>query len=197
MVRLNSCHGNEFNPLFRSDMGSESEGSDGSEDDGGEEGEDEEPDPDDPEPLEDLDGAFADARDCWKIDAETLKGFYLHSPTGQLFSWDQAQGVLYEYLRESGECKPIWAAGAPHMSAEIWTVLPLPPTDPASLQNAATEQSSSVLCILHLSRARAAQRAAAASEDFCKRLRLGNCALEALVLPFFCAVFPVETPGWS
>ena len=59
----------------------------------------------DPEPLEDLDGAFADARDCWKIDAETLKGFYLHSPTGQLFSWDQAQGVLYEYIRESGECK--------------------------------------------------------------------------------------------
>ena len=29
---------------------------------------------DDSEPLEDLDGAFADARDCWKIDAETLKG---------------------------------------------------------------------------------------------------------------------------
>ncbi|CAE7277122.1 unnamed protein product [Symbiodinium sp. CCMP2456] len=198
MVRLNSCHGNEFNPLFRSDMGSESEeGSDASEDDGGEEGEASEPDPDDPEPLEDLDGAFADARDCWKIDAETLKGFYLHSPTGQLFSWDQAQGVLYEYLRESGECKPVWAAGAPHMSAEIWTVLPLPPTDPASLQTAATEQSSSVLCILHLSRARAAQRAAAASEDFCKRLRLGNCALEALlslppagqayVLKTFCA----------
>ena len=32
---------------------------------------------DDPEPLEDLDGAFADARDCWKIDAETLKGSLL------------------------------------------------------------------------------------------------------------------------
>ena len=196
MVRLNSCHGNEFNPLFRSDLGSESEEGSGSEAEA-EEGSEGEVEEGDPEPWEDLDGAFADARDCWKVDAETLKGFYLHSPTGQLFSWDQAQGVLYEYIRESGECKPVWAAGAPHMSAEIWTVLPLPPTDPASLQNAAMEQSSSVLCILHLSRARAAQRAAAASEDFCKRLRLGNCALEALlslppagqayVLKTFCA----------
>ncbi|CAE7489628.1 unnamed protein product, partial [Symbiodinium natans] len=174
----------------------ESEESGESDEEGAEEGEGEEADPD-PEPLEDLDGAFADARDCWKIDAETLKGFYLHSPTGQLFSWDQARGVLYEYIRQSGECKPIWAAGAPHLSAEIWTVLPLPPTDPASLQNATTEQSSNVLCILHLSRARAAVRAQAASEDFCQRLRLGNCALEALlslppagqayVLKTFCA----------
>ncbi|CAE7201973.1 unnamed protein product [Symbiodinium pilosum] len=180
MVRLNSCHGNEFNPLFRSDMGSDSE--EGSSDSGeavaeGSDGDLEDADPD-PEPLEDLDGAFADARDCWKIDAETLKGFYLHSPTGQLFSWDQAQGVLYEYIRESGECK----AGSRVVFLE---------------QAVIAEHDICFLCILHLSRYRAAQRAAAASEDFCKRLRLGNCALEALlslppagqayVLKTFCA----------
>ena len=131
------------------------------------------------EEVEDIDGAFAHAKDCWKVDAETLKGFYLHSPTGQLFSWDQARGVLYEYLRGSGECRPIWAAGAPNLSSEIWTILPLPPTDPASLVSSGS--SGNVLCILHLTRARATQRAALASADFCDRLRLGRKALDVLL----------------
>ena len=183
MVRMQSCHGNEFTPLFRGDVDEGSEESSSAQsihdEDNGEDCEEEA----EIEDLgEDIDGAFADAKDCWKIDAETLKGFYLHSPTGQLFSWDQARGVLYEYLRESGECRAIWAAGAPH-SSEIWSVLPLPPTDPASLHSQSSSSSGvlSVLCILHLSRARAAQRAATASADFCDRLRLGNRAMEALL----------------
>lgn len=186
MVRMQSCHGNEFTPMFRDVDSGESE-SNSTDCDGDvlhEEKSTEDADfvKDDEDVSgseeEDIDGAFADAKDCWKVDAETLKGFYLHSPTGQLFSWDQARGVLYEYLRGSGECRPIWAAGAPHLSSEIWTILPLPPTDPASLVSSGS--SGSVLCILHLSRARAAQRAALASADFCDRLRLGK-ALDALL----------------
>lgn len=206
MVRMQSCHGNEFTPLFRGDVDEdEDEGSEESNftDSDGEVREIEEVE--DEEEVEDIDGAFADAKDCWKIDAETLKGFYLHSPTGQLFSWDQARGVLYEYLRGSGECRAIWAAGAPHLSSEIWSILPLPPTDPASLQvqSSSSSSSSGVLCILHLSRARAAQRAATASADFCDRLHLGSRAMEALlslppagqayVLRTFCA--PPNDPG--
>lgn len=185
-MRMQSCHGNEFTPMFRDVDSGESE-SNSTDCDGDvlhEEKSTEDADfvKDDEDVSgseeEDIDGAFADAKDCWKVDAETLKGFYLHSPTGQLFSWDQARGVLYEYLRGSGECRPIWAAGAPHLSSEIWTILPLPPTDPASLVSSGS--SGSVLCILHLSRARAAQRAALASADFCDRLRLGK-ALDALL----------------
>lgn len=189
MVRMQSCHGNEFTPLFReADSGGSDSNSSGCEDD-----EDRSPEDADSvldqhencevfenEDVEDIDGAFADAKDCWKVDAETLKGFYLHSPTGQLFSWDQARGVLYEYVRGSGECRPIWAAGAPHLSSEIWSILPLPPTDPASLVVQSTG-TGNVLCILHLSRARAAQRAAMASADFCERLRLGSRSLDALL----------------
>ena len=202
MVRMQSCYGNEFTPIFHSDLGSD-QSEKGSDESGSQEGDDiqEGDSAADESEQEDLDGAFADAKDRWKIDAETLKGFYLHSPTGQLFSWDQARGVLYEYIRGSGECRPIWAAGAPHLSSEIWTVLPLPPTDPASLQTSTS--SSRVLCILHLSRARAAIRAAAASADFCERLRLNSRALDALlslpppgqayVLRTFCA--PHQDPS--
>ena len=112
------------------------------------------------------------------MDAESLKCFYLHSATRQLYSWDQARGILYEYVRESGECRAIWAANAAHLSSEIWTILPLPPTDPASMQ---TTGSTDVLCILHLCRYRAATRAATASADFCERLRLDERALDALL----------------
>lgn len=193
---MNSCHGNEFTPLFREDVDSEKSNSDSGEGDdvsgSCQEGSEEE--------IEDIDGAFADAKDCWKVDSESLRCFYLHSPTRQLFSWDQARGVLYEYVRESGECRAIWAAGAAHVSSEIWTILPLPPTDPASMQ---TTGSTDVLCILHLCRHRAATRAATASADFCERLRLDERALDALltlppagqayVLRTFCA--PASNPS--
>ncbi|CAE8691868.1 unnamed protein product [Polarella glacialis] len=203
MVRMKSCHGSEFTPLFGARACSDDEENASDEEDadceeGSAEGSSDAGfDEDEIDPLEDINGAFADAKDRWKIDGETLKGFYLHSPTGQLFSWDQAKGVLYEYNRQSGECVPIWAAGNPQLSAEIWAVLPLPPTDPASLQCGQNVQSGKFLCILHISRARAAERAAVASSDFCIRLGLDGRALtmlqtlppqgQAYVLRTFCA----------
>jgi len=76
---------------------------------------------------------FADSKDRWKIDGQTMKGFYLRSETGYLYSWDQASGTLYEYEQSDGQCHVIWKAALPSVNAEIWTVLPLPPTDPAAL----------------------------------------------------------------
>eukprot|EP00445_Apocalathium_hangoei_P016542 CAMPEP_0203906572 /NCGR_PEP_ID=MMETSP0359-20131031/48167_1 /ASSEMBLY_ACC=CAM_ASM_000338 /TAXON_ID=268821 /ORGANISM="Scrippsiella Hangoei, Strain SHTV-5" /LENGTH=321 /DNA_ID=CAMNT_0050831227 /DNA_START=50 /DNA_END=1011 /DNA_ORIENTATION=+ len=229
MVRMNSCRGHEFAPYFgaRDLSGDESSGSESAsveEDDvdavlrgrrgvGGEEGVEMDGFVAEEE-FEDVDGAFADARDRWKIDGETLKGFYLHSPTRQLFGWNQARGVLYEYNRASGECIAVWAACQPQVNAELWTVLPLPPTDPASMQAAAASAvaspalggggsavnstgSSNVLCMLHLSRARAAERAHGFAADFCQRLGLDGRAMDALeelappgqayVLRTFCA----------
>lgn len=190
MARMNSCRGHEFQPYFASadlgDLGkynssdSESGAESGSEgarsEAGGEEvlGD---------EVLEDVEGAFADARDRWKIDADTLKGFYLHGETSQLYGWNQARGLLYEYDRNSGQCAVIWGACSPQVNAEIWTVLPLPPTDPASLQAASTngqQSSSDVLCMLHLTRAGSASQAQVAASQFCQRLRLGSAALDAL-----------------
>eukprot|EP00439_Symbiodinium_sp_Y106_P042404 s12_g5.t1 len=78
--------------------------------------------------------AFGDAKDRWKIDGATMKGYYLHSESGYLYIWHQATGVLYEHLQTSGQCQAVWSSAAPQLNAEIWTVLPLPPTDPASMQ---------------------------------------------------------------
>ncbi|CAK9066050.1 unnamed protein product [Durusdinium trenchii] len=78
--------------------------------------------------------AFADAKDRWKIDGNTMKGYYLHSESGYLYIWHQATGVLYEHLQSSGQCQAVWSSAVPQLNAEIWTVLPLPPTDPASMQ---------------------------------------------------------------
>eukprot|EP00397_Hematodinium_sp_SG-2012_P036127 GEMP01038962.1.p1 GENE.GEMP01038962.1~~GEMP01038962.1.p1 ORF type:complete len:471 (+),score=112.79 GEMP01038962.1:145-1557(+) len=84
-------------------------------------------------PADHLRKAFADAADRWKIDGEGgLKGLYLHSPSGRLFSWDQPKGVLYEFDSSTGNCDPIWNAANAAENAEIWTLLPLPPTDPAA-----------------------------------------------------------------
>eukprot|EP00747_Dinoflagellata_sp_TGD_P021087 gnl/TRDRNA2_/TRDRNA2_128262_c0_seq1.p1 gnl/TRDRNA2_/TRDRNA2_128262_c0~~gnl/TRDRNA2_/TRDRNA2_128262_c0_seq1.p1 ORF type:complete len:555 (+),score=103.13 gnl/TRDRNA2_/TRDRNA2_128262_c0_seq1:54-1667(+) len=212
MVRLGSCHSHEFTPVFgkiRDIDGYESSAESSSEDqcDGGEDAADAEdrdvdgcpespPDPDTSEsedPAEDVVGAFAGAKDRWKVDGETMKGFYLHSPTSQLFCWDQAKGVLYEYVHDTGDCTAIWAAATPQLNAEVWTVLPLPPTDPASLQTSAMGQSSgTVLCLLHASRSRGP-----ACADFCARIGADEQALEALeslpaagqayVLRTFCA----------
>lgn len=200
MVRMNSCRGHEYAPVFGAyassgDEESSEGGSDCSEDpkavvDSPEGSGDVELDPSD-----DVDGAFIDARDRWKIDGETLKGFYLHSATGQLFSWDQPRGLLYEYDRGSGDCVVVWAACNPQQNAEIWAVLPLPPTDPASLQSSQTVKSGDVLCMLHITRAE--ERVRGASADFCARLNLDVRATAALatlpplgqayVLKTFCA----------
>ena len=89
-MRMQSCHGNEFTPMFRDVDSGESE-SNSTDCDGDvlhEEKSTEDADfvKDDEDVSgseeEDIDGAFADAKDCWKVDAETLKGFYLHSPPG-------------------------------------------------------------------------------------------------------------------
>lgn len=80
---------------------------------------------------------FSDAKDRWKIDGATMKGFYLHSETCYLYSWDQARGMLYEFQQSTGQCQAVWSAAVPQLNAEIWTVLPLPPTDPASMQSTA------------------------------------------------------------
>ncbi|CAE7296429.1 unnamed protein product [Symbiodinium natans] len=78
--------------------------------------------------------AFGDAKDRWKIDGATMKGYYLHSESGYLYIWHQATGILYEHLQSSGMCQAVWSSAVPQLNAEIWTVLPLPPTDPASMQ---------------------------------------------------------------
>lgn len=92
--------------------------------------------------------AFADATDRWKIDGRGgLKGYYLHSGTGRLFSWDQPNGVLYEFDCSSGKCDPIWAAANAAENAEIWTLLPLPPTDPAAAAQVEEEQPSIQIAI--------------------------------------------------
>lgn len=78
--------------------------------------------------------AFADAKDRWKIDGATMKGYYLHSESGYLYIWHQATGILYEHLQSTGQCQAVWSSAVPQLNAEIWTVLPLPPTDPASMQ---------------------------------------------------------------
>lgn len=196
---MNSCRGHEFTPVFGGtglsdhEESSEEEQKAGSDSESGES---------ELEPQDDIRGAFADAKDRWKVDAETLKGFYLHSPTGQLFGWDQAKGVLYEYNHGSSECTAIWAACTPEVNAEVWTALPLPPTDPASLQQPSVMKSGDVLCVLHLSRAETPRRAC---EFFCERLGLDGGALRSLlalpapgqayVLKTFCA--PERDPSGS
>lgn len=82
---------------------------------------------------------FKDARDRWKIDGQTMKCFYLHTQTGYLYTWDQPTGVLYEYEQSSGQCRVVWKSALPAINAEIWQVLPLPPTDPSSMQSQQSE----------------------------------------------------------
>lgn len=84
--------------------------------------------------------AFKDAKDRWKIDAATMKGYYLHTESGYLYIWHQATGILYEHLQASGQCQAVWSSACPQLNAEIWTVLPLPPTDPASMQASSVQQ---------------------------------------------------------
>eukprot|EP00929_Paragymnodinium_shiwhaense_P112858 TRINITY_DN81123_c0_g1_i1.p1 TRINITY_DN81123_c0_g1~~TRINITY_DN81123_c0_g1_i1.p1 ORF type:complete len:490 (-),score=129.00 TRINITY_DN81123_c0_g1_i1:134-1603(-) len=77
---------------------------------------------------------FKDAKDQWKVDGATMKCLYLHSESGYLYCWDQPTGILYEYAPSTGQCQAVWTAAVPQLNAELWTVLPMPPTDPASLQ---------------------------------------------------------------
>lgn len=91
--------------------------------------------------LKYMQNAFRNAKDKWKIDGGSLKGFYLHSESGYLYCWDQPKGILYEFRQASGQCEPVWTSAMPQLNAEIWTVLPLPPTDPASLQSSYSREN--------------------------------------------------------
>eukprot|EP00392_Amoebophrya_sp_AT5.2_P014787 g14948.t1 len=47
----------------------------------------------------------------------TLKGFYLHTRTNKLYVWEQAAGVLFEFLADN--CVPIWTSQDPATNAEV------------------------------------------------------------------------------
>lgn len=106
-------------------------------------GQAEAPQPPSARELRSLFAVFKGAKDRWKIDNATMKGYYLHSESGYLYIWNQPTGMLYEYLQSTGNIQAVWTSACPQLNAEIWTVLPLPPTDPASLQ--ASYSNSDVL----------------------------------------------------
>jgi len=123
---------------------------------------------------------FGDAKDRWKIDGRTMKCFYLHSESGYLYCWDQPTGILYEYGQATGQCQAVWSSAVPELNAELWTVLPLPPTDPASLQMAIAQSGNlpnvDVFLILTVAHEAGAQVPAdvieAAGDEFCSRSEL-------------------------
>jgi len=124
--------------------------------------------------------AFKNAKDKWQIDSASMKCFYLHSESGYLYIWHQATGILYEYEQSTGQCQTVWTSAMPQVNAELWTVLPLPPTDPASLQ-ASFMQSEHlpnidvflVLTVAHESGHQVpADVLEAAVDDFCARFQV-------------------------
>lgn len=131
---------------------------------------------------------FGDAKDRWKIDGRSMKGFYLHSESGYLYCWDQPRGILYEYEQDDGVCHVVWKAALPTVNAAIWQVLPLPPTDPASLQAAQTQSgclpNADVYLVLTIAHEAGSQLPddvlAAAAEEFCSRLQLHSRASQRL-----------------
>jgi len=131
---------------------------------------------------------FKDAKDRWKIDGSTMKGFYLHSESGYLYIWDQPTGVLREFSQTTGECQVVWSSVAPEINAELWTVLPLPPTDPAALLAAHADSAELpnidtylTLIIAHeAGRQVPADVLAGAADDFCERWQLQPQARQRL-----------------
>ncbi|CAK9057739.1 unnamed protein product, partial [Durusdinium trenchii] len=88
-----------------------------------------------PERLPEWQLAFAKAKDRWDSTGERC--FYHHSENNLYFEWDQGAGLLFQYFVEEvasnqrlPERAPIWSAECPETHAEVWEVLPLPPTDP-------------------------------------------------------------------
>lgn len=109
---------------------------------------------------------FEEAQDKWHMDSSSggLRLTYFLSSRGLYFDWDQQQGVLFQYFFEGSravtkkavaggqeaeqdeeeelpERHPIWAASCPDMHSEVWEVLPLPPTDPASRRAAKAKET--------------------------------------------------------
>lgn len=89
---------------------------------------------------------YADCVNAWRARPDG-KSYYLldqrgksshHPGVGQinksieLYVWDQARGTLMRF--EGGSCALVWSTERQAENAEIWTILPLPPTDPAAIQ---------------------------------------------------------------
>lgn len=131
---------------------------------------------------------FQDAKDRWKIDGQTMKGYYLHTESGYLYCWDQPTGILYEFCQSTGQCQTVWSSAAPEINAGLWTVLPLPPTDPAALQ-ASFAQSAElpnidvflILTVAHESGKQVPTDVLeTAADDFAARLQLEPLARQRL-----------------
>lgn len=91
--------------------------------------------------------AFAEATNQWFVSDKGVRCFYHDTEKDLFFEWDQAEGLLFQYFSGEGEKEmeraPIWSAECPETHAEVWQVLPMPPTDPNSqLGQAAAEAES-------------------------------------------------------
>lgn len=100
-----------------------------------------------PEDPEKLVAAFGDAKDKWAKKGDKM--FYLHSETGNLYTWDPLpRGTLYYFQACDGQAVPIWTAAQPEFNAAIWSLLPLPPqtgTPQAAAKAAQTAQTPVLL----------------------------------------------------
>lgn len=90
--------------------------------------------------------AFAQAQDQWSVSENRERCFYHDTQRELFFEWDQAEGLLFQYFSQdsqgeekaenaekgSVERAPIWSAACPETHAEVWQVLPMPPTDPGA-----------------------------------------------------------------
>ena len=86
--------------------------------------------------------AFAQAQNQWSVSENRERCFYHDTEKDLFFEWDQTEGVLFQYFVEkdedekdekgSPERAPIWSTACPETHAEVWQVLPMPPTDPGA-----------------------------------------------------------------
>jgi len=150
------------------------------------------PEPPSAHELRTMRRAFGNAKDRWQIDTASLKCFYLHSESGYLYIWNQPTGILYEYEQSTGQCQTVWSSAVPQLNAELWMVLPLPPTDPASFQascvNSETLPNMDVYLVLSVAHESGRQVPKdvldVAVDDFCTRTSVEDEGRKAvLALP--------------
>jgi hypothetical protein len=101
-----------------------------------------------PEDPEKVAAAFGDAKDKWAQKGD--KWFYLHTETGNLYTWDPLpRGTLFLFQSMDGQAVPIWTQSQPEFNAAIWTLLPLPPQTgrPADAAQAAKTAQTPVLLL--------------------------------------------------
>lgn len=81
---------------------------------------------------------FALAKDRWDVDEETSEARYHDTKRDLYFDWEQHVGTLFQYFPDDKDASgrparaPIWSVSCPETHAEVWDVLPLPPTDAAA-----------------------------------------------------------------